>query len=1249
MAIDPDKIELKPRAPEVKEVATTPATRMAEAAESLINLVQKINDLADAKKAILRAKDLHSKGDTAKAKDLALGVFKRLQDIGKAPEGLDIQKVQELLTQGRHSDLAEAMRKVKDAGEAKSLKRPEELIDKLKTVKRDTPIDPREKDPSKVQQKKDLNEKNKKTAEEVMAEIGVEVEKERKVVDVEEEQIQKEFTQLLDLIETKASAAEKKELEEIKASIESRTVGEVDTREQIDKLKAKITDKVKDRMNGVSLTGAKDKAVTARGIVAGDTAGARRGLAERVKQSNVGERAFIVRLQKLTSGLDKVNEAVQKGVGLQEAVRSLDVNEIREIRTMIASIEEIKDIDQRSPYYDETYVGFIDGLGLDPEELAGIEKMFNVVDVHYKKAMLERDNVGPEITGQRVSAARTRYENQYGTPENFRDGGLIRDDEGNPVYGLQRGILSPEYAKALYESGYEHFNNAFEQLPDGSFREKRFEEQLGEALRREAENRQRMGLMRNQQRESFQNIDMQELFDYMAEYDAIHKDEPGYKSIREMIDDEFYYEHQVAKLKDEFLVPEPGSDNEKRKKEFEEWWYQEVSFEQRKLAYEGLFERRNQSPRMSRLNSLMEIIGVATTKKGLANWMAMSYNMIDQQNNSYVNSEFMQKLAGFWTNQGVDFRLEDMLKQYREDVSVTMEGGFRKEIVDVNGNKVTLNVFDTLNFMQEYVPEDAALRAKLGIPTWWKGKWGTYVYKYSAEDARGKARAGAWEYFLKEKKHVKLEGNENFTKAEQGEVSNKYQLMFDLAFNYAVSHKQLYQMLGNASFKEGAFELPAGCAEMHLKLDTVLYSKLFVPRYNWLNVAFKEGWALFDPGVRDYITMAPQDYASHFTQFSKDNPNAMETDNGSPTIIKTFFIGDANRSATADEIAAAEQLKKVFDKALWHHGKGRKRQEALDFMMEWGSDSPDDQNKSAYRNSTGVVSELLSNANIDNKYLDLINWDEYLKIAKDPEISRRIKAAKNGRERWAIFAETFGEHSYNHSTPSAKRSGDHPVKYGVEAFNKYVEAFTAWVVDPFNPEKFDALMTVPTQVNAAIVPGLAEKNLQFLMLMGTRMGHRYLGGGSMKRLARDPKNGLTKFNTGEGVFHGNESEWPAYAEEEIHNDKAPWNPIQHKSIPESVGIGVPLDKQVMFDLIRGQRAQGRLPDELYSELYKKINRSTLWEKELGVPINIYKWITLEPIFEAIAPMLGITAYELKKVLSENTSKTTSSFWKYLNS
>ncbi|EKD80083.1 MAG: hypothetical protein ACD_40C00211G0009 [uncultured bacterium] len=1226
----PNKIELKPRAPEVKESMSTPASAMAKATESLISLLQKINDLGDAKKAIVHAKDLYNSGDTTKAnkaKELTLGIFKRLQQIGKAPEGLDIAKVQQHLTAGKYTELADSMKETKDKGDASKLKNPETLIRRIAIVKKDKPLD-------KAQQVA-----NEAINNDLVKEINDEVGARKKAVDKEEEDVQKEFKSLLMLVEKKASVEEKKELGLIRANIEAGAVGEVDTKKQIEKLRREIKDKVEAKIKNdeVDNTGAKNR--VAEDLLAGKTTEARKGLVARVKHSKKGEQVFAdLRLKTLVEGMDKVVNSIDQGIGLHEAVRELHPKEIREVRALLSSLEAIPDVDERSPYYDEQYVEFVNGLHLGSEEILGLKKMLESVDVQYAQAELNRS-----APGERGSRSTTR---RFAEPE------PVLDDKGRVLGGMELGLLSEDERKIEYEKGLEKFNELFEPTSDGGYRERSLESQLLAKVK-EVE---RYGYQRLEQRESFLNINMKDLFDYMEQSDKTNG-----TAHHEMIDHDYYLKHGVAKLRDEFMSPAEGSEAAKQKKEFEQWWYQEVSFNQRGLAYEGLFERRNQSPRMARLNSLMEIIGVSTSKKGLANWMAMSYGTIDQQNNSYVNEEFMGKLAGAWTNQGVDFRLEDMLKEYREEISFADNDtrnniylSFDKTRPNKEREKASISVFDTTSFMQKEIT-DKELRSKLGIPDWWHGKYGTMIYKYSESAKRGETRRIIWDHFLEKELGVdmsSLNGNED-------DIFNRYSLMFDLGFQYSVVHKQLHQMIGNASFQKGELELPGAAAEMHLKLDPLAYPKLFAPRFQFLNVQLKEAWALFDPGVRDYVTMAPQDYAAHFTEKSigKDGEFRKFTNEGAMTIGATFLGEKTDPAAIAAENELREIFNGQYDKseklvkegALWHWGlePGKGKNKEMDAYLQLGVYG--DQKSSFRRSASEVTKRLLVNQP-SRATLEMMNWDTYCEMAKNPAMTRMIKAAKTPEEKWRVFAETFGEHSFNHTAPAAKRSGDHPVKYGVERYNKHVEAFLAWTEDPFNQEKFDALLNVPTAVNAGIVAGLAEKNLKFVMMLRERMGRGELGGGSMRRFKRHQGKNTITMDTSVGLGGDGDNEWPAIETEKIKNNN--WlfiDPIQNKSIPESLGIGVPEDSQIILDLLKGQRAKGRIPDDMYRKFYREIVNGVLWEPKKGVIINVYNLLTLTALTDWLGPQLGITGYELRKVIWENTEKTGSNLWKYLSS
>lgn len=1244
MAIDPDKVELKPRAPEVKESMSSPVGEMAAAAESLVMLFQKINDLADAKKAIIVARDVYKKGDVGRAQDLVKGIFDRLKQIGKAPKGMDVSEVQRYLTQGKYEDLAVEIEKVRGAGEAKNSKKGEQLVKRIKDIKReklsaDTPEEKGEKAANEA--------KNKQLSQDIGDEVGVE----RSALDKEEEAIQAELLELVKDMESDKRVVAKAELEEIRESIEVGEVGEVTIKERMtglrDKIKKNFEDQISRESGGRKTRGA---AVT-KAVMGKDKKSAMERLVESVKQSSKGEQVFIKRLEKLVGGMDKVNDRIDKGLGLQEAVRSLAPDEIRELRTLLSSLGEIKDVDERPVYYDEQYVEFVNGLSLDERDIVGLKKTLETIDLEYRHEQLNKPPA-PRVGG----------------PRRFAEADPDIDEEtGRVIGGMQLGLMSEGERAEEYAKGEERFKELFVETSDGGFVERSLDEQL----RRKRLEIQQYGYQKLEQRESFLNINMQELFKYMDDLDKVrledHLKSGGKKedflSYHDMIDHEYYREHGVAKLKDQYMSPVEGSREAEFKNEFEMWWYQEVSFNQRNLAYEGLFEKRNQSTRMVRLNSLMEIIGVSTSKKGLANWMAMSYSTIDQQNNSYVNEEFMGKLAAFWTNQGVDFRLEHMLKEFREEMAFA-EGEFRRNIYlkGPNGKeskeRASIAVDDMVTFMQQEIT-DPELRAKLGIPEWWKGKIGTMVYKYSESKKRGETRRIIWDHFMEKELGVdwssvpadKLAGI-------QADIFNRYSLMFDLGFQYSVVHKDLSQMFGNASFEKGSIELPGAAAEMHLKMDPLCYSRLFAPRFQFLNFAFREGFMLYDPAVRDNVTMAPQDYASHLSELSKLKSGEIRanTNNGAPTISTMFFGGRTDAEALAAEIEIKEIFngKYVNDKlvkegALWHWGRkpGEGKDGEMNGYLELGVYG--DQ-KSSYRRSAGEIAKHLLANKPSQRVLEMIDFTKYAEMTHSPVVKRKmIEAGADKNKQWEVFATTFGEHSFNYETPSAKRSGDHPVKYSHERYNKYNEAFMAWIEDPFNQEKFDALLNVPTAVNAGAVNGLAEKNLKFLLMMSKQMGRRGLGGGKMKRFARDPDKNTISVNTEDGLGGEGDNEWPSIKFEEIKNNNWWWDPVQNKSIPESFGIGVPEDSQILLDLIKGQRAKGRLSDNLYRQMYREIANGVWWEGKKGVLINAYNILTLKALTDWLGPMLGITGYEMRKVIGENTEKTASNMLKYLNS
>jgi|GEM_PF-3179373 len=1243
MAKDPEKIELRKVTSEVRESA--PINSLAVATESLVGLFQKINDLADAKKAIIVAGDVYKKGDVDRAQDLVKGIFERLKQIGKAPEGMDIQDVQGMLTRGRYGELANGIEKVRKGGEAKSNKRGEALVKRIEKIKTEKQV---VNTPQEEQEKKDTQAEN----EQLLQDVNKEVKSERAAVDKEEEIVQKELLKLVEDLEKDKRVKAKNDFEEIRESIEVGEVGEVQVKEQISGLKDKMKKKFEEDRGNVAKGGKGRGSAVTKAVKGKNTGKALDSLVVSLKNSTKGEQIFIDRLSKLVEGMDRINEQVDGGLSLQEAVRALKPNEVRELRSLLSSLGEINDEAERPVYYDEQYVEYVKGLGLEGKDVLGLKRTLETIDVEYRREQINSP-AAPRVGG----------------PRRFADAEPEIDEEsGRTLGGMRLGLMSEAEAREEYEKGEQRFNELFIPTSDGGF----VERSLGDQLKRKLDEMRRYGEQKLEQRESFLNINMQELFRYMKDVDVVRRQEhlrnggteATFVSYYEMIDESYYLKHGVAKLNDEYMSPVKDSPEAKRKADFEMWWYQEVSFNQRNLAYEGLFEKRNQSTRMVRLNSLMEIIGVSTSKKGLANWMAMSYSTIDQQNNSYVNEEFMGKLAAFWTNQGVDFRLEHMLKEFREEMAYA-KGEYRMKIFLKNpegkeGKERTpasIAVNDMVDFMQQDVT-DPELRAKLGIPEWWRGKVGTLVYKYSESNKRAETRRIIWDHFMDKKLMVDWESvPSDLREGVRADIFNRYSLMFDLGFQYSVVHKDLHQMFGNASFEKGTLELPGAAAEMHMKMDALCYSRLFAPRFQFLNMAFREGFMLYDPAVRDNVTMAPQDYASGFLELSKDGAGEWRkaTNVGAPTISTLLFEGRQDQATLEAEIEIKnifngkyEKGKLVEEGALWHWGRkpGTGKKGEVDGFLEFGVYG--DQ-KSSFRRSAGEISKHLLSHVPSEKVLSMIDFTKYAEMTHSPIVKRELALAGNDkRAQWMAFARTFGEHSFNYETPAAKRSGDHPVKYSFERYNKYTEAFLAWIEDPFNPEKFDALLAVPTAVNAGAVNGLAEKNLKFILKMSERMGRRELGGGTMTRFKRDPETNLIAVDTNYGVNGDGDNEWPSIKEENIKNNRWWWDPVQHQSIPESVGIGVPDDSQLLLDLIKGQRAKGRLSDNLYRKMYREIVNGVLWEKKKGPLINLYNLVTLTALTDWLGPLMGVTGYEFRKVISENTEKTAANFWKYLS-
>lgn len=1232
------------------EVLKIPLSSVGETVERLVALVARITDLDDAQKALDVAKLAYKNGKVEESKDLVTQIFARLQDLGKAPKGLDAISVQEHLQAGHAEKIEEMLKEQVKGGKGGVAIVDTDVEAVFKNLPKMFVKD--EMKPGQTPAEVATAAAANKASLDAKKDINAQITTKKTEVDTREQNFLKELEGLMDNLSgsTKLKTDVQLQIKEMRQWVDEGWTGTTRIEEQIKALKTKLesellTEDGKNIKDVDQLLQARKKSKTGGfGVVA------------KTIDNLKGDQIQLYKLGNLVSGLNKVQEASAKGLDLKEATRTILPEEIAELRKFLSSGEEILDVDKQPLNYDPMYAELNKRLSTSftDSERAAAFRLVQAVDVNYSE-MKSNQGVDQEAVVQR---------RQRSTQGRAADMDVDRDERGNPRVpsGVEymSGAANHQNLENIYVNQQDRFKELYEELPGGGYVPKGLDKQLAEAHERALEYDRQRSLLEHGHREAFVNVDMKSLGDYIEKYDNDH---PGEPSLLDMLDKDYYLKYKVTKLKEEVMR------DKSKLQYFEKWWIQEKLHETRMLAYEGQFEKRQGSTRMIRYNSLDEIVGISTAVKGYSTWMAMSFNVIDQQNNAYVNQELMGKLNAFWTNQGVDFRLDNMLKLYREEICLfdNITGDKGKKIGDIS-------MYDTVSFLQKDIT-DPKLREELGIPEWRDIKFGTMVYKYSNSKKRDNVRGIVWKYFAKSELGIDWDNPEQVPADQKDRIMNMYQNMFDLAFNFATSHKLLNTMIGDSSFTKEKVELPGAAAEMHLKLDPLLYSRLFVPRFNWLNKGFKELWFLFDPGVRDYVAMARQDYAGQYTTFdvkkykewkveknstrkadlAKDlTVRGLEGENGAWTIMSGMLGGYDKTKAESfggSQIEAAFELQQVFDKALWHwgakapgHGHSAKE---TDIMFELGVSG---EASTAYRRSTGKIIKILSENQPSNDTLKLIDWKKYCDIVQNPRIEKYLTGDHSLEEKWQFFAKTFGEGSFDHSSASTKRPGDHTLKYSLENYNKYVESFLKWMDNPYDRTNDDALNEVPRAVNAPSMRPLQIKRFNVMKMLAEKMGRSELLGGSGWRLFTDPDTNETKFDTSQGIGEDGDNQLPAYQIQEIKNNRSLLDPIQNRSIANSRGVGTPQDPNWWMDWAKGLYAEGVLSENDYKRIYKELVNGVWVEPKLGFIGNTWRWVNgAEPFFEWLAPQFGLTAHELKHILSENAEKTASNFLKYLNS
>jgi|GEM_PF-4651313 len=975
-------------------------------------------------------------------------------------------------------------------------------------------------------------------------------------------------------------------------------------------------------------------------------------------------------MTKVIAGLNKVVENMGEGASVSDAIRLLSGEEFRELRSFVATLRKMdgaKDVDTHY-FASKQYEELLKKINLSDKDKSRITIIVQRIELAREEVTSGTSSSTPS-SGEK-SVARQKFDSVFKTRTTDFEGNII-----DPVTGIEHslgGNVDFEAVREMYSRGNKNLDDLVYFDEHGVIHIHSLDEQL----RRKIEFIKTNNLQNLENRESFMNISMQELHERMIEFDSLNASGSG-MSIAEMVDWEEYARNGVAKLKDEYLFG-TSPELKKQKQYFEDWWRDEAEFEVRRMAYEGVFEKRSASVRMKRWNSLNEILGVSTTIKSKVNLMAASFAVIDQQNNSLSNQELFLNHAKFWGGQGVDFRWEHLLKMQKEKISLE-EHGARGEAIG------SMSMFDALTFQQLVIGNsnelDVEIRKLVGMPDSCKDMtYGTLLNKYADADLRDKVRRAIWNRFATAELGTGLELGDmwkNLKDDQKNMIYERYSNIFEFAQNYASIHQMLHTMIGNASFVPGKVELPAAMAEGHLKNDLVLYRGLFVHRFDGLGARFPELYAYCDSGLRDHVTLAKDEYAGAFVGFSagdkimkleakikklhhsksrKDKKQIdelkIEIENEKskligkevmlhPTGSETIFTGLLGKKVgdviTKDDVENALVIQKTFYESLFHWGheidrsSGHSHASTMDDLAEWGVTG---EYSTAFRRRAEDSRRLLRAAfeKMDDKVLSAINWDKYASNFGDVRLEARLKEKISPRDKAIFVADTWGDASYKFDAMATKRVPDLLIKYAQEYGAKYLQDFLAFMKNPNDIKLESALNEQVNAINATAVSPLQKKRkLALISYFSNELGYKILGGDGEYVISRSSDSRSLKIDDKNVGPNG----LPLWKKEEVFNDNNVFDPLKSNTAFARFGWGrVGRDERI--EEIIGALSLNHLTKDDYEELMHHLKYEPFERGKLGTLTYLLRWLNMgEPLMEFIAPYLGITAHELRHITIES--------------
>lgn len=1184
---------------EVKE--KRPTDSLVDSLTGIFTSVLKVKDLRSANAAIQEAQKLKDRGESDKARDMVLAVFGKLKSIGKSDELPARSKIEAMVSSGDYDGLARMVesgkKDIQATGDKGSWKQAADGVEQAENslrsfakekVRLEGDLKRNESAGSRVSEGKRLLKESSVKMNEKSLELA---QTEAKLNITVVENVERLLGELVEEDGLKHKRKLKKGLKDLKMDMLLSERAELSisdvkkTREKLAEVWQEMVSTNADEMVGKVVKGKRRKERHSRAKIR---------WTERFVGQFVDRKAAAVavtaRSRQLAEVMMVIEHKLEQGVDFDRTCAELSPEQVRPIQEWLFGMGK----KEGQAGYDPVLSELTEELLQDPEANRLLARFMKNVDVGYYKyqeqqAATQMRNRGMRVPGPEVG----------GYVRNYEDPMIIDPVTGRPVYGRSG-------ERAEFDQGGVDFLRDSWEAP--------WVKQLL-AAKTEEEKKLAYEAQRVAYRQEMMNVNFESLANDVPE-------------LAHYLDLEAVTEGNPVRMKVEYR------NNEVEKEKFQKLWLQQMMFEQRMIAYEGVFQGANQDARITRYNTLMQIMDVGTELKGLAKNHSQMFGAVDKQQNSFLNEDGLTELVGMWVGQGPDFRLEDMLKEHREKLYVFNKEGKRIEVGGdvgmydfVHKLKMRVTAEDRVAFNKLYEADGDDL-----MPENMSRHYGTMMLRRVES---GKRTADRKLIFFSVMKDLEIDVD-SLEDYQRDFLFSKYQSYLDMGINYLWTHKELHQAVGNASFKKNKYELPQGLPEMLYKADPKLVMDYF--RIYSVGGASKDAWVFGDSGMRDHITMATKDFANHLLYVDT-------TTQGAPGALKTFFGGrEENRKH-------AEFLTKAMGEAIFHHGYFDKEN-----MVSLSTKIGDKSNMiSGTRLPDAETIDRLRDVEVSEEFVRAIEWGTaenpgvFAKIVKNPQLVAKLTSSElSAREKWNAFIGRYGEDYYSTTTANAKRM-DHFTKYGLKTHFKWYAAQLAWQAAPTNNAKALEALQPSSAVNAGITPNLVDNFMLYTNWANQKLGRKWLGGKKTVRVKRDADDRI-QFRTDVGMLGEGDSEWPMMAEEELVNDSSLNDPIQKDSVNGAANVGGYEDELAIKNLLEDFQRAGMYPPEKFAKYVKEhIYKSYFWGEKQSPLVNLWRIATLDVFFEYMGNVwFNLPGHLLREAWKETTDEELKKIWKYFS-